>query len=239
MIRIQSVDRAAARRDLRSFLEHGATGGYPHESVVQALNEWLDASTDEEVREFSRALEIVREGHTSTDPSVTREAKVITDIFHENFDIRDHLSKVHGMLSVRSAFCSEWAIANKSNTIFLRPLYLGFLGDEYGSPFVPDYRDLSMEQIAAALRYAYEMTFQAPSRMPVREIYVERQTPQGDIRLPLLVYKDPKMVELIAENADRVDKLIKMARSYETNDVDRLAALLEYDGPSSLGSGYL
>jgi hypothetical protein len=81
----------------------------------------------------------------------------------------------------------------------------------------------------------------AREALPVTEIFLTTagKFPNEKLTYSIFPYRDQGLAYLISENPDRVEDLIDLSLANKTSDHDRLIALMEYDGHSTLSSGVL
>ena len=237
------VDIRKIKRDVYWVLQSNYKHGVADSSDIKNVRNWVDNSSEAQLAEIAVALEVVNSSEDSSDPAMLREARVVRSILSSTLSYNGPTGHAHGLMAARSAFCSEWSTSHEADMRTALPVYLGLNCDGHGNK-LPAERLLKPKEMTAALRYSYELitarTF--PIRnTPFNEVMVSK--PSSGFRetanFSMVQYGDPKLLTLVAENADRVTDLIDLSQNHETFDPERLAVLMGYEGPKALGTGSL
>jgi hypothetical protein len=234
------------KRELFSFLDDNTRHGYSDSSEYTLIEQWLDVSTGDQISELLAAIHVVRDSKDSSDPALRREAEVIRTIMHDTLNHKHHMIHTHDMLRFRTSFSSSRFDLTKSPLKIMLGVYLGNRCDMQGKPLSE--RELpAPEGFAAALRYSFEMMSaclyhgNAREALPVNEIFITAagKRPNETNTYSIFPYREQGLSHLVSENPDRVEDLIDLSLANNTSDHDRLIALMDYDGHSTLSSGAL
>jgi hypothetical protein len=182
-------------------------------------------------------LDILDEALAGFDGGSDREQSVLAAIFDPLTHRTGPTGAIHELLAHRKAFASEWAVKENPplHLYGLEPFVHGLREDNFRAKL-----DCTDESVVngniALIRFAYEVRERAPHGgfLPV----YEAQIGVGGATTAY-AYESDDLKTLIAENADRVDSLIDLALTHKTSDAQRLRALLEHEGHSSLTYGML
>lgn len=240
------LDVRQVKRELFNFLDDNTRNGYSDSSDYTVLEQWLDVSTGEQLLGLVTAIQTVRESKTSDDPALLREAKVIRTIMHDTLNNKAHLLHTHDMLRFRSSFSDCRFELTKSSLGIMLGVYVGNRCDMHGKP-LPERELPTPEGFAASLRYSFEMMSaclyngHARQALPVTEIFItlEGKRPNEKMTYSIFPYRDDSLADLISDYPERVEDLIDFSLGNNTSDSDRLSALMEYDGHTTLSSGAL
>lgn len=225
-IKCEKPSDASRIRGINDVLAGGLWGN-PRQTKAARL---VKLSTPEQ-------LDILDEALAGFDGASDREKAVLASIFDPLTNRTGPTGAIHELLAHRKAFSSEWAVnENPALSIYsLEPFVHGLREDKFKTKLDCTDESVVNERIAL-IRFAYEVKERAPygGFLPV----YEAQIGVGGATTAY-AYESDYLKELIAENADRVDSLIDLALTHKTSDAQRLRALLEHEGHSSLTHGML
>lgn len=206
------------------------TGGSWGKPVQTKAAKLVNFSTPEQ-------LEILDEALAEFDDVSDHEQAVLASIFDPLTHRTGPTGAIYELLAHRKAFASEWAVnENPSLQLYgLEPFVHGLREDNFRAKLDCTDESVVNENIAL-IRFAYEVKERAPHGgfLPV----YEAQIGVGGATTAY-AYESDDLKALISENADRVDSLIDLALTHKTSDAQRLRALLEHEGHSSLTYGML
>jgi hypothetical protein len=205
----------------------GGSWGKPRQTKAEKL---VKFSTPEQ-------LDILDDALAGFDGASDHEQAVLASIFEPLTTRTGPTGTIHELLAHRKAFASEWAVnENPAIQIYgLEPFIHGLREDNFKTKLDCTDESVVNENIAL-IRFAYEVKERAPHGgfLPVHEA----QIGVGG-HTTAYAYDSDDLKTLIAENADRVDSLIDLALTHKNSDAQRLRALLEHEGHSSLTYGTL
>lgn len=203
--------------------------GSERQVIKTKVERWIKFSTPEQLVVLDEVLE-------SFDSMSEHEKFVVIAALEPLTYRTGHTNAIHEVLAMRSAFCSDWAVANNPrHTSAVEGYVVGMRTDNYRTPL--DLTDNeAVRENKALIRFAYELTTRSPygGFLPV----YQAQTQVGADSY-VYEYDREELKDLIRENADRVDVMVELALDNETCDPQRLQALMEHEGHSSLTGGAL
>lgn len=234
------------KQALFNFLDDNTRNGYADSSDYTLLEQWLEVSTGDQLSGLLTAIHTVRDSKNSSDPDLLREAEVIRAIMYDTLNNKAHMVHAHDMLKFRSSFSDSRFSLTRSSLKIMLGVYLGNRCDMHGKP-LPERELPATEGFAVALRYSFEMMIAClyhghdKQALPVNEIFITAagNNPSGRATYSIFPYRDQELAYLISENPDRVENLIDLSLANKTSEPDRLLALMDYDGHSTLSSGAL
>jgi hypothetical protein len=209
--------------------------------VKSKTQRWLSSSSPEQTEVLDATL---AELDTYTQQEKFVFQSIVEPLTHRNGET----GAIHELLTHRKAFASEWAIANEPRRFVnsLEPFIYGLRegrGDGATERRIPlDCGDESLVQENVALiRFAFELKERAHDGgfLPVYRVQAEVGSDTNYVNTTANVYDNKDLEALIREHADRVDDLIEFSVTQQTSDPQRLRALLEHEGHSSLTYGLL
>lgn len=229
------VTMASRFRGISEIVSKGNTS----ERVIKAkADRFLKDSTPEQ-------LDILDEAIASFDSKSNHERLILSTIL-EPLSIRTGKTGViHEMVAHRAAFASEWSVSNNPR-LYINGLETFVYGiRQQGTSFSGklDCTDESaVGEQTALIRFAYELKERSPfgGFQPTYSVRAEvGHDNTGFAYDSVLAYENDELKNLIVEYAHRVDDLIEFSVTQETSDPQRLRALLEHEGHSSLTYGLL
>jgi hypothetical protein len=221
------------RQELLTALDNAIKGiTYDRDDATQ---KFIERSSKTELAALADALDIVERSKTDDTASLQWEASVIHDLLAETLPRRATASYAHVLLATRSALCWNRNEGEHNLIIWALPLYRGLISNQHGKP-LPEKERLTIKQITAAMRYVYGVFNSGGAKeLPINELFVGK----GRNMYSILRYANPDLLGLITANADRVDAIIDMVISENTDDPSRLQAMLDSNSHTALISGAL
>lgn len=196
---------------------------------------FVNRSTVKQLTALVAALDITERSTSDETPSLQWEAKVIHTLLSTTLNRRSTIAFTHSLLAARSALCGNRNDGNNELIRWALPLYRGFLVNQHGKP-LPNEELLTPEQITAAMRYVFGVFGSGGSKdSPTNELFLG----SGPHMYNILRYANADLLHLIKANPDRVDAIIDMVISENTDDPSRLQALLDSNSHNALISGAL
>lgn len=206
------------------------TGGSWSKPIKAKAERFINFSSPEQLEVFDAAI-------AEFDDLSDHEQAVLASIFEPLVNRNGDSGAIHELLAHRRAFASDWAVDENPALQLdnLDSLVYGLRENNF-----KDRLDCTDESIVneniALLRFGYELKERAFNGgfLPVYSAQVA-----VGAGATASVYKSEDLKTLIREHADKVDELIEFALLHKTSDAQKLRALIEHDGHSSLTYGLL